>query len=108
MGAATAVFDDRIGDEEEISRPYSTSSLKPNGSNCCNCCSSSLNTFFTRENSCSLLFVCVHGDVEVKDDTRDDSDGLLGENAKTSRGAAANVVATRPALENMVVVDAVA
>lgn len=45
--------------------------------------------------------------MEVKDETRDDSDGLLGENAKTSRGAAASDDATRPALENMVVVDAV-
>ncbi len=45
--------------------------------------------------------------MEVKDETRDDSDGLLGENAKTGRGAAANDDATRHALENMVLVDAV-
>ena len=38
--------------------------------------------------------------MEVKDDTRDDSDGLLGENAKTCKSAAANT--TRPALKSMV------
>lgn len=103
MGAAaTDAFDARIGDDEELSRPYSASSLKPNGSNVCNCCSSPSNTVFTRENRGCLLLFCVQHDVAVKDDTRDDTDGLQGENAKTCRSAAANNT-TRPAfLKNMI------
>ena len=103
--AATDAFDARIGDDEELSRPYSASSLKPNGSNVCNCCSSPSNTVFTRENrGCLLLKFCVQHDVAVKDDTREDNDGLLGgENAKTCRSAAANNT-KMPALKNNMVV----